>query len=134
MYGSAAYPDGTTKMVVINIKTGRRVKPVEIFNDLIGLAEIVKKAQQTEIEAGKVEIRKDPEMADTDADQLFANSNFTIENLNEFAVSDTGVTFIYDYGFPHVIKALEPDGSYLVTWAKLKPFIKRPGLLARFVR
>lgn len=134
MYGAGAYPDGSSKYVVIDVKTGRRLKAGDLFTNLRGLVAKVKEAQAAEIEAGKVEIRKDPEMADTDADQLFASSDFTIKNLNEFAVSDTGVTFMYDYGFPHVIKALEPNGSYLITWAELKPFIKRPGLLARFVR
>ena len=55
-------------------------------------------------------------------------------NSKNFPISDEGVTFYYDYGFPHVIQALAPDGQYFFKWAELKPFIKPDGLLARFVR
>ena len=37
---------------------------------------------------------------------------FEAQNLDEFSVGRKGVTFLYDAGFPHVIRALEPDGHY----------------------
>jgi len=45
-----------------------------------------------------------------------------------------GVAFFYDYGFPNVLKALEPEGELRLSWAEVKPFIKKDGLLTRFVR
>lgn len=49
-------------------------------------------------------------------------------SLNEFSISDRGVTFHHNYGFAHVAKALEPNGEFMFTWAQLKPFIKSGGL------
>lgn len=134
MFGSAAYPDGTSKLVSVDIKTGKPIEPADLFTDLKGLAAFVKKAQTKEIQAGKLELKKDPEMEETTINDLFENTDFTIVNLKDFSISDAGITFEYDYAFPHVIQALQPDGTFLVKWDELKPFIKRPGLLARFVR
>ncbi|MEP6847432.1 MAG: hypothetical protein ABI999_01160 [Acidobacteriota bacterium] len=49
-------------------------------------------------------------------------------------MSDTGITILYDYQFPHVALAVQPDGRYFFTWQQLKPFIKQGGLLHQFVR
>lgn len=134
MFGTAAYPDGSNKNVVVNLKTGNRVKPPDVFTNISGLVSVLKKKQLLEIEKGKAEIRKDPDMADSDSNQLFEYTDFTLENLNEFAVTDSGLTFFYDYGFPHVIQALQPEGAYSLTWAELKLYIRPGGLLAPFAR
>jgi hypothetical protein len=134
IYGSGAYPSSSTKTVVVDTRTGTTVKPAAAFVNLNGLAAMVKRTQDEEIAKGIVEIRKDPEMNETDPDSLFENTNFTVADLEHFSVGDKGVTFIYDYGFPHVIQALEPSGSYFFTWDQLKPYIKREGLLSRIAR
>jgi hypothetical protein len=134
MSGSAAYPSVFSKTVVINLKTGNQVKPADIFTNLDGLAAEVKKRQTTEIEKAKENYKKDTETADFDGSEYFDNADFKAENLEDFAVSEKGVTFTYDYGFPHVVQALQPDGTFLFTWAELKPFIKRGGLLEQFIR
>ena len=58
--------------------------------------------------------------------------SFTRQNLDEFAVSDKGVTFLYDAGFPHVIQALQPAGEYFFSYAELRPHIKGNGPLGIF--
>ena len=130
--GSGAYPSTFNKTVVVDLKTGNRVKPIDVFTNLSGLAAMCKKAQQAEIKKAIIDIKKENPDEENPAD-LFKESNFTVKNLDEFSVNDKGVTFIYDYGFPHVIQALQPDGQYFFTWAQLKPFIKRGGLLEQFV-
>ena len=134
MEGTAAYPSSVGKTVVVNLKTGNQVKPAEIFTNLNGLAAEIKKRQQLEIKQAKEDYKKDSETADFDASEYFDTADFKIENLEGFSVSADGVTFTYDYGFPHVIQALQPSGNYILTWAELKPFIKRGGLLEKFVR
>jgi hypothetical protein len=130
--GSGAYPDEYDRTVVVDLKTGNRVRPADVFVNLTGLAAKCRRIQQTEIRKSLAGAKKnDPDAADP---SLFAETKFTTENLNEFTVSDRGVTFIYDYGFPHVIKALQPEGRYFIPWSEMKPFIKPGGLLARFVR
>lgn len=134
MVGTAAYPDDVTKTVVINLKNGAKVTAADVFVDLDRLAALIKKAQQAEIQAATKEIKSDPANADARPEELFSEADFTRGTINEFVVSDNGVTFPYDYGFPHVLSALQPEGEYFFTWADLKPFIKSPGLLERFVR
>lgn len=134
MNGTAAYPDGTSKTLVVDLKTGNQLKPADVFTNLPGLTAMVKKAQKAEIIKASKEIKDDPENGDADPVQLFEGKNFTVSDLNEFAVNDEGVTFIYDYSFAHVIQALEPEGRYSFTWTQLKPYIKRGGLLAKFIR
>jgi len=134
MEGTAAYPSSVGKTVVVNLKTGNQVKPADIFTNLTGIAAEIKKRQQLEIKQAKEDYKKDSETADFDASEYFDTADFKIENLEGFSVSADGVTFTYDYGFPHVIQALQPSGNYILTWAELKPFIKRGCLLEKFVR
>ncbi|HMS43071.1 MAG TPA: hypothetical protein PKE69_22775 [Pyrinomonadaceae bacterium] len=134
MSGTAAYPASIGKTVVVNLKTGNQIKPADVFTNLVGLAKEIKKKQQAEIKQANEDYKKDSETSDFDASEYFNDADFKVENLEGFAVSESGVIFIYDYGFPHVIQALQPTGNYSVTWAELKPFIKRGGLLEQFVR
>jgi hypothetical protein len=134
MEGSAAYPDSVSKYVVVDTSTGRRVTPQEVFVNTSGLAAAIKKIQAAEIKSSTEEMKQDPENRDVDVSELFASTDFTVEDLKEFSIDARGITFHYNYGFPHVLKAVEPDGEYFLTWAQLKPFIRKDGLLARFVR
>ena len=61
-------------------------------------------------------------------DQL-GELKFDVNNLDEFSVNDQGVTFLYDAGFPHAIRALQPDGENFFSYAELRPYIKRNGPL-----
>ena len=105
----------------------------DVFVKLSELAAKGKQRQAAEIKKAILEIKKeDPE--EENPASLFENTDFTVENLDKFSVSDKGITFWYDYGFPHVILALQPEGRYFFSWAELKPFIRRASLLARFNR
>jgi len=135
MEGSAAYTDGVTKYVVVDVAKGMRLTPSAAFTDLPGLIAAVKKKQDAEVENAVKEIKADPEFAkDDDPKALFEYTNFEEKDLDNFAVDMAGVAFFYDYGFPNVIKALEPNGELRLSWAEIKPFINKDGLLARFVR
>ena len=130
--GSGAYPDSSLKYLVINSKTGTRVKPSDVFTNLNGLAALGQKAQQAEIKEETVRLKKDE--PDFDPGEYFNDAKFTTENLWAFTVSDKGLIFHYSYDFPHVIQALEPVGDYFFSWAELKPYIKKDGLFGRFVK
>lgn len=134
MEGTAAYPDGVTKYVNVDLAAGRRLAVTDVFQDLRRLAAMIKKEQAAEIKASIEEMKKDPESADVDPAQLFVDADFKPEDIKEFSISEKGVTFYYDYGFPHAIEALQPTGEYIYTWQQLEPYIRRDGLLARFVR
>lgn len=131
--GSGAYPSSNQKPVVINLKTGAKIAPQDVFVNLNRLAWMVKKAQQAEIKTAVAEVKKENPNGENPG-RLFEDADFTAKDLNEFSVSDKGLTFWYDYGFPHVILALQPEGRYFFSWTQLKPYIKPGGLLGKFVR
>ncbi|HMQ03437.1 MAG TPA: hypothetical protein PKD26_05940 [Pyrinomonadaceae bacterium] len=134
MEGSAAYTDGVTKYVVIDTVKGTQVTPKDVFNDIPALIAAVKKKQDAEVEKAISDIKKDPEWGDSDPKQLFEYTDLTEKDLANFVVDKAGVAFFYDYGFPNVVKALEPDGELRFSWAEITPFLKRDGLLGRFAR
>ncbi|PYS99142.1 MAG: hypothetical protein DMF63_13830 [Acidobacteria bacterium] len=131
MTGTAAYPDSSTKRVVVDIAKGVTVLPAVVFKDLPAFAKLVKKSQDAEIAAAKKEMKSDP---DANPEELFEQANFTPDDFTEFSVDANGVTIYYDYGFPHVLEALQPSGEYHFTWMEIKQFVRADGLLARFVR
>jgi hypothetical protein len=47
MDGTGAYPSGFSRTVVVDLKTGNRVLPQDVFTNLTGLAAMCKKAQKT---------------------------------------------------------------------------------------
>jgi hypothetical protein len=132
--GSAAYPSGSTKNVVVDLKTGNRISAPDVFTDLSVLAGLVRKAQQREVQEAITAIKKDPENNDLDTKELFSRTRFGVKDLDGFSIDDKGVTFVYEYGFPHVIQALQPNGQFQFSWDSLKPYIKRAGAFAQFVR
>jgi hypothetical protein len=131
--GSGAYPSESSKPVIVNLKTGEKVSAKDVFIKLSELAAKGKQTQKIEIKKGIAEIKKENPDEENPA-TLFENADFTVKNLEQFSVSDKGVTFWYDYGFPHVIQAWQPEGRHFFSWAQLKPFIKPDGLLGKFVR
>jgi len=123
--GSGAYPSGTSKAVVVDLKTGTRMKPSDAFTNLPGLLTMVKKAKAKEVADAIIRIKKDPESRDANPESYFKEAEeYQKLTLNEFSVNAKGVTFHYDYGFPHVIQAWQPDGEFKFTWKQLKPYIK----------
>ena len=134
--GMAAYPDDQTRHLLINLKDGSIVKALDAFesNKLETLAGMVDRKLQYEIK--KIE---DGNAKSTDSQakewgkEAHENLKFEIQNLDDFSVGRGGITFLYDAGFPHAIKAFEPQGKYFFTYSELKPYIKRDGLLGQFV-
>lgn len=134
MEGSGAYPSTSIKNIVVNTKNGTRVKPNDVFTNQNGLAAMVKKAQKAEMKKATAEYLKDPDAKDFSSDEFFNNADFKAKNLDDFTISEKGITFHYDYGFPHVALALQPDGEYFFTWKQLKPYIKSNGIFAQFIK
>ncbi len=134
MEGTAAYPSSMTRTVVVDAKTGIVAKPSAVFTNIPGLIAMIKKDQKEEIAASIIEIKKEPDWQEPNPERLFENADFKAANLEGYSVSKDGVMFNYSYGFPHVIQAIEPAGVFSYTWAQMKPYIKRGGLLGRIAR
>ena len=134
--GSAAYPDTHHKHFTIDLRRGAVVKASDVFlaDKLEQLAGLVNDKLQQELKDSKPEILKSGDITEKDLTDLHEALKFEAENLNEFEVTNEGLVFLYDAGFPHVIEALQPDGRYRFTYTELKPYLKPDGLLWQFVR
>jgi hypothetical protein len=130
--GVAAYPDTHTKHFAINLRDGELIKAADAFNSssLSELAMLVDKKLQTE---NQETIRDSGDDRET-AKDLLKDLKFEASNLDEFSISDKGITFLYDAEFPHVVQAFQPAGEYFFSFAELKSYIKRDGPLGVFVR
>ena len=137
--GMAAYPDEQSKHFLIDLRNGKAVLAADAFqtDKLATLATAVDEKLQQEI-AG---LRKEnASSADRDAaEKVSVNDAYDIlkfepKDLDNFSVSNSGITFLYDAGFPHVIKALEPKGRYFFSYTELRSFIRTTGPLGQFVR
>jgi len=132
-----AYPDTGTKHFLINLKNGKVVKAADAFNPgslnaLAGLVDRKLKAEVTEL----IKVNEDDKSSDAEAKSWVRDElkklRIGVQNLDEFSVSDKGVTFLLDAGFPHAIQALQPAGEYFFSYAELRPYIKRDGPLGVF--
>ncbi|HEV2668316.1 MAG TPA: hypothetical protein VG324_25595 [Blastocatellia bacterium] len=132
--GVGAYPDTLTEHRIINLKTGALLKAADVFKfaSLDALVKLVEGAMRAELREGVKEYGQD-EFATTKLKETLQEAKFGMENLDNFSVNNNGVTFLYDFGFPHVIKALEPSGRYFFSYESLKEHIKTDGLLGVFV-
>lgn len=130
--GIGAYPDIHTKHFAINLRNGEVIKVTDAFasSSLDELAALVDKKLQTE---NQETIRDSGDDKETARD-LLKDLKIKASDLQDFSISDKGVTFLYDAGFPHVVRALQPAGEYFFSFAELKSYIKREGPLGVFVR
>ena len=133
MQGVGAYPDGTVKTLVIDQRTGRRVRVPDVFENIGGLLVKIEKSQDQEIAAAIANAKTEfPEDSIT-LEEMLGGTDYSIKTLDEYSVSEKGVTFLFDYGFPHVIQAMEPEGRYFFTWKEISGHVKPRGLLGRFI-
>lgn len=125
--GSGAYPDVAIKHLVINLKAGTLLGAQDIFQAamLQALADEVNKALQAAIAEKAAEEQEDIEMDEY---------TFQVKHLDNFSVNQKGVTFFYDFGFPHAMKALEPKDDYSFSYQELKTYIQPNGLLGIFIQ
>ncbi len=132
-----AYPDTGTKHFLINLKDGKVVRAADAFNPnslnaLAGLVDKKLRAEVTEL----IRVNEDDKSSDAEAKSWVGGElrklRIGVQNLDEFSVSDKGVTFLFDAGFPHAIQALQPEGEYFFNYAELRSYSKRDGPLGVF--
>ncbi|MEO8042608.1 MAG: hypothetical protein ABI646_08370, partial [Acidobacteriota bacterium] len=132
--------DGVTKFLVFDIRTGRKLNHSDLFIPA-RLPDLLAKIRTVMKRGEEAALKKSEEMRSMLADFRAIDPEFhplpekiEFKDLQGFGISDTGVTFKYDYGYPHVAEALEPPGDFFIAYYDLKPLIRTDGLLARFVR
>lgn len=138
MEGVGAYPDGETKYLVFDTRTGRRLNFPDLFESarlpdlLLKIRAVMKRKEAAETSG---EIREMlASNRENEPDFYPTPDKIDLDDLDGFSINDRGVTFIYDYGYAHVAQALEPSGNFFISYPQLRSVIRRDGLLARFIR
>lgn len=138
MEGVGAYPDGSTKHLVFDLRNGNRIVYADLFTrlpDLLSKIRSVMKQKEDEATKGSEEVREAlANFRTTDAEFYPPIEKVQLKDLDGFSISDKGVTFFYDYKYAHVVQALEPFDEIMLSYQDLQPFIRTGGLLAQFVR
>jgi hypothetical protein len=126
--GSSAYPSSFDKHVSVNLKTGKRLRVKDLLKTegFGSIAQMIEVMMQKEILQKIAEFRKeDPDINKN----LFTKHHFQSKNIEDFSIGKMGVTFYYNFDFPHVIKAAEPSGAYLIPYSQLRAYIRPEGAL-----
>ena len=129
--GVGAYPSTYEKHRLVSLKTGKLLRAFDVFKrESFGtIAVLVNNAMQAEMKQAIAKAGQDG----ADIREQLSNKRFQIRNLNSFTVSDKGITFLYDFDFPHVMLALQPSGRYFFSYDQLKAYVKPDGALGVFL-
>jgi hypothetical protein len=116
-----AYPSTFDYYVNLDTVTGFRLTRDDLFDiglqdDLANLLDGMLRERIDEA------IRIYCEGADEDA-WMYQGYSFTEENLGALSMGPDGVVFHYDFGFPHVAAATEPDGELFLDYDTLEPYL-----------
>jgi hypothetical protein len=120
-----AYPSGNRFHVVIDVVKGEPIGAAAFLPARVPA--LVKRIDGML----KAEVKASPASKDPDFGSLLTDAKFEAKNLGDFSVSDDGITFEYDYQFPHVAQGLQPDGRFLVHWSDVAADLDPLGPLAR---
>ncbi len=136
--GIGAYPDGSTKHLVFDLRTGKTLSYADLFlrlPDLLAKIRAVMKQKEDDAVKESDEVRETlANYRETAAEFHPPIEKIQLKDLDGFSIGEDGVRFFYDYNYAHVVQALEPFDEVLLPYGELKPFIRTDGLLAQFVR
>jgi hypothetical protein len=127
--GVSAYPSTFKFYVAVDLQTGKVIKVADLLTPegLKKVADTINQSMQKRIQTAIAQNANQ----DTDLKSRLSGKQFQVENLNTFVIGEKGITFIYDFDFPHVIQALAPDGKFFLSYPELQPSVKPIGRLGR---
>ncbi|QNH60653.1 hypothetical protein [Hymenobacter sediminicola] len=136
-----AYVSSVARHATFELRTGRLLEVRDLLADTLALRQ---RWQESINRRVADHISKLPtEYAQLDAPLLaevkrrlhWNDSTLTVQlegddpRFYDFALTSFGLTLYYDFGFPHVIEALQPETDYLFSYATLTPWLKPKGVL-----
>lgn len=120
-----AYPSSHERRVVIDLRTGNAVSAEAFISSKApALVKRLESMRAAEVEDSAAE-------RDELAAEIVRVARFTTDHLKNFSINARGVTFHYDYEFPHVIRALQPVGQFFLSWAEIAEYVDPKSPLAR---
>jgi hypothetical protein len=134
--GMGAYPSSNDSYGAVDLQTGQPIEAADLFTPT-GLSKVqvtLNQMMATRIQQAIVEKTKEYQLEPDHLKSNLAGKQFEANDLNKFVIGEKGITFIYDFDFPHVSKALEPDGKFFLSYAQLKLNLQTKGVAARLSR
>ena len=126
--GSSAYPSTFRNYVAVDLQTGQIITAADLFSQggLPKVVDLLNQVMQKRVQKTIAEKKSEyPDMT-----SRLAGKKFNPKELNDFIIGENGITFVYDFGFPHVAKVLEPNSQFFLSYAQLRPYFKAVGLRA----
>ena len=123
-----AYPDGYLKSFNFNTRTGSLVYLDSLIKkdsmaSLVSRLNSELKKRMEEANAIAEEDAEKPEEGDS-METLFERTEFSKEDLKSFTITEKGINFYFDFGFPHAFQSLEPAGDFFISKEELKKYLK----------
>ncbi len=116
------YPSTSKQYFCFVAATGERLSMLELLPDgsEADLAAILDGMLQENIEEAR-SFYGDSE--DMPGDDMYEGYAFTVQDLERFSIVEDGVWFHYDFGFPHIALAAEPEGDLFLPAEEILPFL-----------
>ncbi|WBA42741.1 hypothetical protein [Hymenobacter canadensis] len=136
-----AYPSSSVRHATFDLRTGRLLQVRDLLADTLALRQRWQQSINRRIGAHLAALpasypELDTAMLADVRQRLHWNDSTRTATLEandprfyDFALTPFGLTLYYDFGFPHVIQALQPESDYLFPYADLKAWLKPKGPL-----
>lgn len=116
--GSAAYPSGYVKPVVLDLSSGESLGR-ESFDpsrqpDLVRKLNVMLTARVAQA------VAEEPEVA-----EILDGVHVSEDVLSNFSIKPEGVVFHAQFGLPHVVEAASPDPDFTVPWMAMRGFLAK---------
>ncbi len=138
-----AYPSTVRRHATFDLRTGRLLEVRDLVADTASLRQRWQESINRRVTEHLRTLPNEYPQLTTDSvmladvkQRLYWNDSLkAVELLPEeprfydFALTPFGLMLYYDFGFPHVIQALQPELNYQFLYANLKPWLKPKGPL-----
>jgi len=122
--GCAAYCDGYTRALVVDLKTGDAIG-VDSF-DPAQVPALIARLDRTLQANIAARVKEDAENA-----SIIGERHVTTDDLAGYALSNAGLVFHINFDIPHVAAAATPDNDLLLPWAEVGTYLTATSPLRR---
>lgn len=143
VYGGT-YSSTVKRHATFDLRSGRLLEVRDVVADTLALQQRWQQSINRRVTEHLRALPKEYPQIETDTNLLtdvkhrlyWNDSTSTVElqdgepRFYDFAITSFGLVLYYDFGFPHVIEALQPDSDYQLTYADIKQWLKPKGPLS----
>jgi hypothetical protein len=131
-----AYPSSHRGYVNYNLKTGDTLLMQDVVADgkMHALFQLCNQKLKQNIDDNRKQLVAGDGLEDAEWHIKEYPPMFTTDNINNFYISNEGVTFRYEFDFPHVMQGMEPDGEISVSKDELRSLLNTNGPLRFLIK